>query len=59
MKKLALWLGALLALLMLLYGTLSALVNQGHSLPAAVALLIAVAGGAGLLVWFVRNDSSP
>jgi len=56
MRKFALLLGAAAGALMLIYGALSALVNKGYSLPAALVLLLVIAGGTAALIWFVRSD---
>lgn len=51
MRKIALYAGAVLAILIFLYASLSALVNQGLSIWGAIVMLIIIlAGGAGLLL---------
>jgi hypothetical protein len=56
MKKYLLIATALFAGLMLFYGGVSALVNQGHGLGRSLFTFIAViAGGLGL-VWLVKSD---
>ncbi len=56
MKKFLLISAGLFAALMLFYGGVSALVNQGHGLGKSLFTFVAViAGGLGL-VWLARSD---
>jgi hypothetical protein len=56
MKKTLLVLAGIFAALMLFYGGVSALVNQGHGLGKSLFTFVAViAGGVGL-VWMVKSE---
>ncbi|GEM_PF-3968264 len=55
MKKILLISAALFAGLMLFYGGVSALVNQGHGLGKALFTFVAVIGGGLGLVWLVKS----
>ena len=56
MKKVLLAMGIVFAALMLFYGGVSALVNQGHGLGRSLFTFAAViAGGLGL-VWLAKSD---
>lgn len=56
MKKILFALGIVFAALMLFYGGVSALVNQGHGLGRSLFTFAAViAGGLGL-VWLAKSD---
>ncbi|WP_456447118.1 hypothetical protein [Thiolapillus sp.] len=55
MKKLLLATAVVFAILMIFYGGVSALVNQGHGLGQALFTFTAViAGGIGL-IWMVKS----
>ena len=56
MKKYLLIAAALFAGLMLFYGGVSALVNQGHGLGKSLFTFVAVIGGGIGLVWLARSD---
>lgn len=57
MKKALIILGLILAALMLFYGVVSSLVNNGHDLGQAIIIFIVSAVGGGALVWYVGKDS--
>ncbi|HIE55257.1 MAG TPA: hypothetical protein EYP90_08780 [Chromatiaceae bacterium] len=54
MKKTFFALVFLFVLVLFLYGTVAALVNQGHGLFNALLTFVLVGLGAGALVWFAR-----
>lgn len=56
MKKILLILGAVFAALMIFYGAVSALVNQGHPLSGSLVTFVLVIAGAAGLVWMVKSD---
>lgn len=60
MKKFGLIIAGGFAALLFIYGSLSALVNQGLSLTAAVLIFGAILGGGTGILMFLRNtpDSS-
>jgi predicted tellurium resistance membrane protein TerC len=57
MKKIGLIAAGVLAALIFTYGSLASLVNQGMSLPAAVAVFIAIIAGGIAVVKLLGNDS--
>ena len=57
MKKILLILGAIFAALIIFYGAVSALVNQGHPLSGSLITFVLVVAGAAGLVWLVKSDS--
>lgn len=57
MKKILLILGAIFAALIIFYGAVSALVNQGHPLSGSLFTFVLVVAGAAGLVWLVKSDS--
>ncbi len=56
MKKLGLYAGGLVLLLISLYGSLAALVNQGLSIIGAIVVLILIVAAAGALLYAVRDE---
>ena len=60
MKKLGLILAGLFAALLFAYGSISALVNQGLGLRAAVLIFGAiVVGGVGIVMFVGKNPDPP
>ncbi len=55
MKKNLLILAAIFAALMLFYGGVSALVNQGHGLGKSLFTFFAVVAGGVGLVWMIKS----
>ena len=54
MKKLLLVAGLVAGALIIFYGVVSAMVNQGHSLAGALITLLVVLLGTAALVWAVK-----
>lgn len=55
MKKPLLIVGAVFAALILFYGAVSALVNQGHALGSSLVTFGLVIAGAAGLIWMVKS----
>jgi hypothetical protein len=55
MKKLGLYAGGFVMLLISLYGSLAALVNQGLTIIGAIFVLIIIVGAAGALLYAVKE----
>jgi FtsH-binding integral membrane protein len=55
MKKTLLIVGACFAALMLFYGAISALVNQGHALSSSLVTFVLVIVGTAGLIWMVKS----
>ncbi len=56
MKKPLLIVGACFAALMLFYGAISALVNQGHALSSSLVTFVLVIAGTAGLIWMVKSS---
>jgi len=56
MKKTLLIIGAIFAALMLFYGAVSTLVNQGHALGSSLMTFLLVIGGTAALIWMVKSN---
>jgi len=56
MKKPLLILGAVFAALMMFYGAVSALVNQGHALSGSLVTFVLVLVGTAGLIWMAKSD---
>ncbi|WP_456413431.1 hypothetical protein [Thiolapillus sp.] len=55
MKKPLFILGAVFAALMMFYGAVSALVNQGHALGSSLVTFVLVVAGAAGLIWVAKS----
>lgn len=56
MKKLLIGAGLTVAALMIFYGAVSAMVNQGNSLTGSLVTFVLVVAGASALVWAMKSD---
>ncbi|WP_456406328.1 hypothetical protein [Thiolapillus sp.] len=56
MKKTLLILGVVFAALMMFYGAVSAMVNQGHPLSGSLVTFVLVIAGAAGLVWMAKSN---